>query len=113
MSSLITKASKSRSSASKKIRAIKGKKSSSRKPERPGRITAAPKTKKTAIAKKSPQAKKSKQTIALKKPASRLAKKLTPKKRNVRNLAAKNKQSVTASRSKQRVVKAPARKPVA
>jgi len=124
MSSLITKASKSRSSASKKIHAIKGKKAASRKPARPGRITAAPKTpksKKAAIAKKRPQAKtqakKSKPTIALKKPASRpvsrVAKKLTPKKRNVRPLATKSKRIVAASRSKKKVVKAPARKPVA
>lgn len=117
MSSLITKASKSRSSASKKIHAIKGKKTSSRKPARPGRITAAPKTKKAAIAKKRPQAKtqakKSKQTIALKKPASRLAKKLTPKKRDVRPPAAKSKRIVAAPRSKKKVVKAPTRKPVA
>jgi hypothetical protein len=138
MSSLITKASKSRSSASKTIHAIKGKKAASRKPARPGRITAAPKTpktKKAAIAKKRPQAKtqakKSKQTIALKKsasrpvrlakkPASRAAsrpvrsvKKLTPKKRIVQPPATKSKRIVAASRSKTKVVKAPARKPVA
>jgi TolA-binding protein len=123
MSSLITKASKSRSSASKKVRAIKGKKAASRKPARPGRITAAPKrpkTKKTAIAKKRPQAKKSKQTIAVKKPASRtlsrpasrLAKKPAAKKRTVRPVAAKSKRVVAASRPKKRVVKAPTRRPV-
>ncbi len=142
MSSLITKASKSRSSASKKIHAIKGKKAASRKPVRPGRITAAPKapkSKKAAIAKKRPQAKtqakKSKQTIALKKPASRpvrlakkpasrpasraasrpvrSVKKLTPKKRIVQPPATKSKRIVAASRSKKKVVKAPTRKPVA
>jgi tetratricopeptide (TPR) repeat protein len=52
MSVLITKA-KSRSSASRKLRAAtKAKKSPSKKPQRPGRITAAPKSKKTVAAKK-------------------------------------------------------------
>jgi len=52
MSVLITKA-KSRSSASRKLRpANKSKKASSKKPQRPGRITAAPKSKKTLAAKK-------------------------------------------------------------
>jgi tetratricopeptide (TPR) repeat protein len=59
MSSLITKSSKSGSSASKKIRAAKatrGKKAATRKPIRPGRITATPK-KKVVHPKKRAQAK--------------------------------------------------------
>jgi tetratricopeptide (TPR) repeat protein len=52
MSVLITKA-KSRSSASRKLRAAtKAKKSPAKKPQRPGRITASPKSKKTVAAKK-------------------------------------------------------------
>jgi len=120
MSSLITKASKSRSSASKKIHAIKGKKAASRKPARPGRITAAPKgqksakNKKVTIAKKRVQPKKSKKAVSLKKPASRLspsAKKLTPKKTVARHAASKSKRPLAASHSKKKVAKVPARKP--
>ena len=120
MSSLITKASKSRSSASKKIHAIKGKKAASRKPARPGRITAAPKAQKSAknkkvtIAKKRVQPKKSKQAVPLKKPASRLApaaKKLTPKKAVARSAASKSKRPLATSHSKKKVAKLPARKP--
>jgi TolA-binding protein len=48
MSSLITKTTKRRSSAPQKIRTAKAQKASSRKPARPGRITAAPKTKRAA-----------------------------------------------------------------
>jgi TolA-binding protein len=87
MSSLITKATKSRSSASKKIRAVKatkGKKASSRKPERPGRITTAPRTKKAPVAKKRLQPKKSKQATPPKKLSTRAAKKPISKKKNVR-----------------------------
>ena len=51
MSSLGTKASKSRSPGSAKVRATKAKKSPSKKPQRPGKITAAPKSKKVAPAK--------------------------------------------------------------
>ncbi|MFY9609128.1 MAG: tetratricopeptide repeat protein [Blastocatellia bacterium] len=59
MSVLITKA-KSRSSASRKLRATKGKKSPSKKPQRPGRITTAPKSKKAvSVKKKTAPAKKS------------------------------------------------------
>lgn len=66
MSSLSTKVSKSRSPGSSNVRASKGKKSASKKPQRPGKITAAPKTKKAqsakekrpAAAKKSVQGKK-------------------------------------------------------
>lgn len=121
MSSLITKANKSRSSASKKIHAIKGKKAASRKPARPGRITAAPKAqkvsknKKAAVAKKRPPAKKSKQAVSLKKPASRLApvaKKLTPKKTTAKPSASNGKRTVTASNSGKKVAKASTGKPV-
>jgi tetratricopeptide (TPR) repeat protein len=121
MSSLITKASKSRSSASKKIQAIKGKKAASRKPARPGRITAAPKAQKTAknkktvIAKKRLQPKKSQQTVSLKKTSSRLAasaKKLTRKKTVAKPAASKSKRPVVASHPKKKVAKAPVRKPV-
>ncbi|HXU38338.1 MAG TPA: tetratricopeptide repeat protein [Blastocatellia bacterium] len=119
MSSLITKGNKSRSSASKKIHAIKGKKAASRKPARPGRITAAPKAqkvsknKKAVVAKKRPQAKKSKQAVSVKKPASRLApvaKKLTPKKTAAKTAVSKGKRSVAASGKK--VAKAASSKPV-
>jgi tetratricopeptide (TPR) repeat protein len=51
MSSLITKTSKSRSPASQKVRTTKGKKVADKKPQRPGKITAAPKAKKAAPAK--------------------------------------------------------------
>lgn len=126
MSSLITKANKSRSSASNKIHAIKGKKAASRKPARPGRITAAPKAqkvsknKKAAAAKKGPQAKrqankKSKQAVAVKKPASRLApvaKKVAPKKTAGKPSASKGKRTVAASHPGKKVAKASSTKPV-
>jgi tetratricopeptide (TPR) repeat protein len=121
MSSLITKANKSRSSASSKIHAIKGKKAASRKPARPGRITAAPKAqkvsknKKAAVAKKRPAVKKSTQAVSVKKPASRLApvaKKLTPKKTGGKPSASKGKGTVAASHSGKKVAKASSGKPV-
>jgi hypothetical protein len=114
MSSLITKANKSRSSASNKIHAIKGKKAASRKPARPGKITAAPKAqkvsknKKAAAAKKRPEAKKSKQAVSVKKPASRLApvaKELTPKKPAAKTAASKGKPTVAASHPTKKVAK--------
>jgi predicted Zn-dependent protease len=116
MSSLITKANKSRSSASKKIHAIKGKKAASRKPARPGRITAAPKAqkvsknKKAVVAKKRPQAKKSKPAVSVKKPP--VAKKLTPKKTAAKPSAAKGKRTVTALHPGKKVAKASSGKPV-
>lgn len=121
MSSLITKANKSRSSASKKIHAIKGKKAASRKPARPGRITAAPKaqkvskSKKAVVAKKRPQAKKSKPAVSLKKPASRLApvaKKLAPKKTAAKPSPLKGKQTATATHPGKKVAKTSSGKPV-
>jgi tetratricopeptide (TPR) repeat protein len=48
MSSLSTKTSKGRSPASRKIRATKAKKAASKKPQRPGKIVAAPKAKKVS-----------------------------------------------------------------
>lgn len=83
MSGLITKATKKRSSASQKIRATKGKKAASRKPKRPGKITAAPKAKKSATGKKFQQVKKRKPVAATKKINSRATKKVLPKKKSV------------------------------
>lgn len=80
MSSLITKASKRGLSASKRIRATKGKKATSRKPQRPGRITAAPKAKKPAIGKKVLQAKKGKpvpKKVASRRPTKKVVSKKT------------------------------------
>lgn len=69
MGSLITKANKSRSPASQKVRATKGKKAASKKPQRPGKITAAPKSKKAA------PIKNKKQTTTLKKSSAQAGKK--------------------------------------
>jgi tetratricopeptide (TPR) repeat protein len=98
MSSLITKATKRGLSASQKIRATKGKKAASRKPKRPGRITAAPKAKKPAIGKKLPQAKKSKQATAAKKLSSRTIKKAVPKKKSIAVSSVKRNKVVVAKR---------------
>lgn len=98
MSSLITKATKRGLSASKRIRATKGKKATSRKPKRPGRITAAPKAKKPAIGKKLPQAKKSKQATAAKKLSSRTIKKAVPRKRSMTVAPAKRSKVAIAKR---------------
>jgi len=73
MSSLGTKANRSRSAASQKVRAKTGKKSALKKPQRPGKITAAPKAKKPVA----PKAKK--QAVSGKK-ASESTKKVSPKK---------------------------------
>ena len=51
MSSLIPKVNKSRSPVTRKVVAKKGKKAASKKPERPGKITATPKSKKQILAK--------------------------------------------------------------
>ncbi|MEK6322634.1 MAG: tetratricopeptide repeat protein [Acidobacteriota bacterium] len=114
MSGLITKATKKRSSASQKIRATKGKKAASRKPKRPGRITAAPKVKKSAIGKKFPQAKKRKQAPATKKLSSRATKKVVPKKKSIsvspakRNKVAAAKRTSRSKAAKSSVVRKPA-----
>ena len=116
MSSLITKATKRSSSASKKIRATKGKKAPSRKPKRPGRITAAPKAKKAAVVKKLPQAKKSRQATATKKLTSRI-KKVVPKTKRTASPAKRSrvavgkKPSLKKAASKSTVVKKRATKP--
>ena len=96
MSSLITKATKRGLSASKRIRATKGKKATSRKPKRPGKITAAPKSKKPAIGKKQPAAKKGKQT-ASRKPSDRSPRKVVARK--------KSRAVASANRSKPAVAK--------
>ena len=111
MSGLITKATKKRSSASQKIRATKGKKAASRKPQRPGRITAAPKSKKAQIAKKPLQAKKGKQVAAARKVSARPAKKALAKKKNVSvSPAKKNKTSVAKRPSRTKATKLPVHK---
>ena len=98
MSSLITKATKRGFSGSQKIRATKGKKAPSRKPKRPGRITAAPKAaKKAAVAKKLPQTRRSKQATVAKKVISRPGKKIVG--RPIKKAVPKKK-SVTVSRAK-------------
>ena len=107
MSSLITKATKRGLSASKRIRATKGKKATSRKPKRPGRITAAPKAKKPAIGKKLPQAKKSKHATAAKKPSSRAIKRVVPKKKSM--TVARAKRSKVAIAKKPSPKKPPAK----
>jgi tetratricopeptide (TPR) repeat protein len=74
MSSLITKSNKSRSPASHKVRTTKAKKVADKKPQRPGKITAAPKAKKAA------PAKSKKPASPAKKPVAAAAKKSPPKK---------------------------------
>ncbi len=117
MSSLITKATKRSSSASKKIRATKGKKAPSRKPKRPGRITAAPKAKKAAVVKKLPQARKVRQAAATKKLTSRRIKKVVPKTKRTASpakrsrVAAAKRPSLKKAASKSMVVKKRASKP--
>ncbi len=117
MSGLITKATKKRSSASHKIRATKGKKAASRKPKRPGRITAAPKPKESATGKKFQQTKKRKPAVA-KKLSSRVTKKVLPKKKRVsishskRTKVAAPKRSSRSKPAKSPVIRKPAaRKP--
>ena len=98
MSSLSAKANKSRSPASQKIRTTKGKKAASKKPQRPGKITAAPESKKSA------PAKAKKQAPATKKPTNQASKKSPAKKKPVKALAEKP--------VKKSVAKQPARKQV-
>jgi tetratricopeptide (TPR) repeat protein len=121
MSSLVTKATKRGLSASKRIRATKAKKATSRKPKRPGRITTAPKAKKASAAKRVLPAKKPKQTAAKKLTTRRTAKKAAPKKnsfgasarRNKAPLAKKasgKKQSAALTSARRRPAKAQSRK---
>ncbi|MEN3333366.1 MAG: hypothetical protein V7641_2731 [Blastocatellia bacterium] len=82
MSSLITKTNKSRSPASQKGRTTKGKKVADKKPQRPGKITAAPKARKAAPAKSKKQASPTKKTAAA-------AVKKTPPKKTAKVMPAK------------------------
>jgi tetratricopeptide (TPR) repeat protein len=80
MGSLITKVNKSGSRTSAKVRATsKGKKAASKKPQRPGKITATPKSK-ALKAKKAAPVKVKKQVTPAKKSAAKAAKKAVPKK---------------------------------
>jgi tetratricopeptide (TPR) repeat protein len=80
MGSLITKVNKSSSRATGKVRATSvGKKVTAKKPQRPGKITAAPKSK-ASKAKKSASAKAKKPIAPAKKPAAKATKKASPKK---------------------------------
>ena len=98
MSSPSAKANKSRSPASQKIRTTKGKKTSSKKPQRPGKITAAPESKKSA------PAKAKKQAPATRKPANQASKKSPAKKKPVKALAEKPvKKSVASHPSRAQV----------
>ncbi len=93
MSSLITKANKSRSPASQKVRTTKGKKVADKKPQRPGKITAAPKAKKAAPAKSKKQISPTKKTAAA-------ASKKTPPKKTVKVAAKPAKKPVARAMSK-------------
>ncbi len=77
MSSLGSKANKSRSPASQKTRATKGKKAA-KKPERPGTITATPKSKKAAPARPKKSAASAKKSVG--KASKKASKKVAPKK---------------------------------
>lgn len=111
MSSLITKATKRGLSASRKIRASKGKKAASRKPKRPGKITAAPKAKKAVIAKKQPLARKSKKATASKKLTTRPIKKVIPKKKaKVATIPPGKKTTAKLTVSRRQATKAQSRK---
>lgn len=87
MSSLMTKATKRRSTAPQKIRATKGKKAASRKPARPGRITVAPKAKKSTPSRKTGTAKKAKPRTTLKRVTARSSKKPVIKKKATKVVA--------------------------
>jgi tetratricopeptide (TPR) repeat protein len=110
MSSLITKATKRRSTAPQKIRATKGKKAASRKPARPGRITAAPKAKKAAAPRRPSPAKKMKPRSAVKKATAHPSKKQLSKKKPVKAPAKQAKSHAKkTSPSKKPVVRNPSR----
>lgn len=111
MSGLITKTTKKPSSASQKIRATKGKKAASRKPERPGRITAAPKAKKRQTTKKLPQAKKSKKVEAARKLTGGATKKLLPKKKTVSVSNPSRNKAAAAKKARPKVSKSRVAKP--
>ena len=108
MGSLIAKANKSRSPASQKVRATKGKKAASKKPQRPGKITAAPKTKKAAPAKSKKPAPTAKKT------ADHTGKKALPKNKATKAPASKSVKKPAAKPAAVRAVqpvKAPAAPP--
>ncbi len=117
MSSLITKANKSRSSASQKVHAAKGqakkgKKASATKPNRPGKITAAPKSaasKSSASKSKKAAAPKSKKSAAPVKKSVAAAKKPAAAK-TARVAASSAKRGAKAVASKDVRAKAVARK---
>ena len=82
MNSLSSKVNKSRSPASQKARAKKGKKAA-KKPQRPGKITATPKSKKAAAVKSK------KPSASAKKSPGKASKKAAPKKKSVKASASK------------------------
>ena len=102
MSSLITKTTKRGFSKSQKMRATKAKKAAARKPQRPGKITAAPRAAKKSAGAKKLSGKKNKHTVS-KKSVSRVVKKVAPKKRSV----------VSAAKARKVLARKPAKKPVA
>jgi tetratricopeptide repeat protein len=105
MSGLIAKANKRRSTAPQKARANKskkpaaGKKAATRKPLRPGKITAKPKLRKAAAASKASSLKK--KPVSPKKPAAARPGKRLAKKHTVTKASGK-KVSVVASRGKKK-----------
>jgi tetratricopeptide (TPR) repeat protein len=98
-SSLITKVNKSRSPVTRKVLAKRAKKASTKKPQRPGKISAVPKSKKPALAKSRKASAPAKKTVkpktknlATKKASGAkkpLAKKVAPKKQVVKKAVAR------------------------
>ena len=80
MSSLLTKANKSRSPANRKVLAQRGKKAPTKKPQRPGKITATPKSKRTTAVKSSKVSRTPKKVVAAK-PQRKVAKAVKPAKK--------------------------------
>lgn len=99
MGTLVSKANKGRSPASQKLRAKKGKKAASKKPQRPGKIA------KPAKVKKAVSVKTRKQPSPAKKPASTIKKKGV-KAAPSRTVKAATRKSGPVSKSKQAVAKA-------
>jgi tetratricopeptide (TPR) repeat protein len=99
MGTLVSKANKSRSPASQKLRAKKGKKAASKKPQRPGKIA------KPAKDKKAVSVKTKKSPSPAKKPASTSKKKIV-KAAPQRTVKAATRKAGSDARSKQAVVKA-------
>jgi tetratricopeptide (TPR) repeat protein len=105
MSSLITKTNKSRSPASHTPRTTKGKKAADKKPQRPGKITAAPKAKKAAPAKGKKPAPAKKSVAAAPKKAAAAASKKTPPSKVVKAVAKPTKKPVVKTPPRQAVAK--------